>query len=160
GYPQVAAVSIFGRNGDLLVSSRYYPSPIYSIGQRDDFAGIRGGKGLEQVSKVMTGHVAGEQVFNMGLERRAADGSFAGMVSVALRPSYFDAFYRELLGGSDSTPMTMSLVRTDGAILAHFPPSPREPSAMAPGSPFAEALAQGRRAGVVRMRSNVDGDKL
>src|SRR3954454_1881285 len=34
GYPQVAAVSIFGRNGDLLVSSRYYPSPIYSIGQR------------------------------------------------------------------------------------------------------------------------------
>ncbi|MFL9930441.1 response regulator [Paraburkholderia sp. RL18-103-BIB-C] len=160
GYPQVAAVSIFGHDGDLLASSRYYPSPILSIGQRDDFVGIRDGKDLEHVSKVMTGHVAGEQVFNMGVERRAADGTFAGMVSVALRPSYFDAFYRELLGGSSSTPMIMSLVRTDGAILAHYPRSPREPTAMTPDSPFAEAVSQGRRAGVVRMRSNVDGDKL
>ena len=112
------------------------------------------------MSKVMTGHVAGEQVFNTGVERRGADNAFAGVVSVALRPSYFDAFYRELLGGNDSTPMIMSLVRTDGAILAHYPRSPREPAAMAPDSPFAEAVAQGRRAGVVRMRSNVDGDNL
>ena len=160
GYPQVAAVSIFGREGTLVASSRYYPSPTLSIGERDDFLGIRGGRELEHVSKVMTGHVAGEQVFNMGVERKATDGSFAGVVSVALRPSYFDAFYRELLGGSDGTPMIMSLVRMDGAILAHYPRTPQEPTAMAPNSPFTEAVAQGRRAGVVRMRSNVDGDKL
>ncbi|RKT20362.1 signal transduction histidine kinase [Paraburkholderia sp. RAU2J] len=160
GYPQVAAVSIFGSEGALLASSRYYPSPVLSIGMRDDFVGIRDGNAREQVSKVMTGHVAGEQVFNMGVERRAADGSFAGVVSVALRPSYFDAFYRELLGGSNSTPMIMTLVRTDGAVLAHFPRTPREAAAMASNSPFAEAVAQGRRAGVVRMRSNLDGDTL
>jgi signal transduction histidine kinase/FixJ family two-component response regulator len=160
GYPQVAAVSIFGREGALLASSRFYPSPTFSIGTRDDFVGIRDGNQLEHVSKVMTGHVAGEQVFNMGVERRADDGSFAGVVSVALRPSYFDAFYRELLGGSESTPMIMSLVRTDGAILAHYPHSPREPAAMAPNSPFAEAVAQGRRSGVVQMRSAVDGGPL
>ena len=160
GYPQVAAVSIFGREGVLLASSRFYPSPTLAIGTRDDFVGIRGGNELEHVSKVMTGHVAGEQVFNMGVERRAADGSFAGVVSVALRPSYFDAFYRELLGGNDSTPMIMSLVRMDGAVLAHYPRTPREAATMAPDSPFAEAVAQGRRAGVVRMRSNVDGDNL
>jgi signal transduction histidine kinase/FixJ family two-component response regulator len=160
GYPQVAAVSIFGREGALLASSRYYPSPVLSIRERDDFVGIRAGQQLEHVSKVMTGHVTGEQVFNMGVAREAADGSFAGVVSVALRPSYFDAFYRELLGGSDSTPMTMTLVRTDGAVLAHFPRNPREPAVMAAQSPFTEAVAQGRRAGVVRMRSNVDGDDL
>ena len=159
GYPQVAAVSVFGHDGSLLVSSRYLPAPAISIGEREDFAGIRDGKSLEHVSKVMTGHVAGEQVFNMGVERTAADGSFDGVVSVALRPSYFDAFYRELLGGN-GTPMTMSLVRADGAILAHYPRTPREPTAMAPQTPFAEALAQGRRAGVVRMHSNVDGEKL
>jgi len=159
GYPQVAAVSIFGRDGALLVSSRYLPSPAISIGEREDFIGIRDGKSLEHVSKVMTGHVAGEQVFNMGVERTGADGSFDGVVSVALRPSYFDAFYRELLGGN-GTPMTMSLVRVDGSILAHYPRTPREPAAMAPQTPFAEALAQGRRAGVVRMHSNVDGENL
>ncbi|TDY20384.1 signal transduction histidine kinase [Paraburkholderia sp. BL6665CI2N2] len=163
GYPQVAAVSIFGRDGALLASSRYLPSPAISVGEREDFVGIRDGKDLEHVSKVMTGHVAGEQVFNMGVERPGADGSFGGVVSVALRPSYFDAFYRELLGGtgsSNGTPMTMSLVRADGSILAHYPRTPREPTAMAPHTPFAEALAQGRRAGVVRMHSNVDGEDL
>ena len=160
GYPQVAAVSIFGREGALLASSRFYPSPVLSIGTRDDFVGIRSGRELEHVSKVMTGHVAGEQVFNMGVQRLAYDGSFAGVVSVALRPSYFDAFYRELLGGNGSTPMIMSLVRTDGAILAHYPNRPREPAAMASNTPFAEAVAQGRRSGVVRMRSNVDDGDL
>jgi signal transduction histidine kinase/FixJ family two-component response regulator len=160
GYPQVAAVSIFGREGALLASSRFFPSPVVSIDGRDDFVGIRSGRELENVSKVMTGHVAGEQVFNMGVQRKAADGSFAGMVSVALRPSYFDAFYRELLGGNDSTPMIMSLVRTDGALLAHFPNRPRQPAVMASNTPFAEAVAQGRRSGVVRMRSNVDDGDL
>ncbi|WP_341317298.1 ATP-binding protein [Paraburkholderia sp. IMGN_8] len=160
GYPQVAAVSIFGRDGDLLASSRFYPAPPMSIAEREDFTGIRDGKDIEHVSKVMTGHVAGEQVFNMGVERRTADAAFAGVVSVALRPSYFSAFYRELLGGSDDTPMTMSLIRTDGAILAHYPRSPREPVTVLPQSPLAQALAQVRRAGVVRMRSDIDGDNL
>ncbi|WP_144139073.1 hybrid sensor histidine kinase/response regulator [Paraburkholderia sp. BCC1884] len=158
GYPQVAAVSIFGRDGNLLASSRFYPSPAVSIGNRDDFVGIRDGRDLEHVSKVMTGHVAGEQVFNMGVDRRDAHGAFAGTVSVALRPSYFDAFYRELLGSKDSTPVTMTMVRMDGAVLAHYPRSPREPTAMAAHSVLADALAQGRRAGVVQVRSNVDGE--
>jgi signal transduction histidine kinase/CheY-like chemotaxis protein len=160
GYPQVAAVSIFGHEGDLLATSRFYPAPVLSIAERDDFIGIRDGKSLEHVSKVMAGHVTGEQLFNTGVERRAADGSFAGVVSVALRPSYFDAFYRELLGGNGSTPMTMSLLRADGAILAHYPRRLGEPLALGPASPLAKALAQGRRAGVVRMHSDIDGDNV
>ncbi|SMG58515.1 hybrid sensor histidine kinase/response regulator [Paraburkholderia susongensis] len=160
GYPQVAAVSIFGLEGALLASSRFYPVPVLSIGERADFVGIRDGNELEHVSKVMNGHVAGEQVFNMGVERKAADGSFAGVVSIALRPGYFDAFYRELLGGSNDTPMVMSLVRTDGAVLAHYPSGPRGPAELTPASPFAEAVAQGRRAGVVRMRSNLASGNL
>ncbi len=160
GYPQVAAVSIFGHEGDLLATSRFYPAPVLSIAERDDFIGIRDSKSLEHVSKVMAGHVTGEQLFNTGVERRAADGSFAGVVSVALRPSYFDAFYRELLGGNGSTPMTMSLLRADGAILAHYPRRLGEPLALGPTSPLAKALAQGRRAGVVRMHSDIDGDNV
>ncbi|MFP3570430.1 hybrid sensor histidine kinase/response regulator, partial [Paraburkholderia sp. SIMBA_030] len=90
--------------------------------------------------------------------RRAPDGTFAGVVSVALRPSYFDAFYRELLGGNDGLPMTTTLVRADGAVLAHYPRRPREPAAVAADSPFAQAMKEGRRAGVTRMHSNIDGD--
>ncbi|MBN3845734.1 response regulator [Paraburkholderia sp. Ac-20342] len=160
GYPQVAAVSIFGLGGDLLASSRFYPSPVLSIGERDDFVGIRDGNELQHVSKVMSGRVASEEVFNMGVERKMPDGSFAGVVSIALRPSYFDAFYRELLGGSGDTPMIMSLVRTDGAVLAHYPSGPREATAISPDTPFTKAVAQGQRTGVVRMHSPLAGGNL
>jgi signal transduction histidine kinase len=158
GYPQVAAVSIFGRDGTLLASSRFYPAPTVSIAGRDDFIGVRDNKVIEHVSKVMPGHVAGELVFNTGVARHDADGHFAGVVSVALRPTYFSAFYRELLGGEDA-PMNLGLTRSDGAILALYPPKPREPADITPHSPLADALTEGRRAGVVKMRA-ATGERL
>ncbi|WP_322048274.1 response regulator [Paraburkholderia sp. J67] len=182
GYPQVAAVSIFGRNGDLLASSRYSPPPPISIATRDDFVGIRGGRVLDHVSRVMVGQVSGETVFNTGIARHDAAGQFAGLVSVALRPRYFNKFYNELLG--DDSPMALGLVRSDGAILA-FEPPPRAsgtrsqgaapaasgaaapgaasaahaaiPEAISPGTPFAAALALGKDSGVVRMHSKLLG---
>ncbi|KWI42181.1 hybrid sensor histidine kinase/response regulator [Burkholderia stagnalis] len=125
GYPQVAAVSIFGASGMLLANSLYFPAPYASIANRDDFVGIRDGKVIEHISRLMMGPLKLENipVFNTGVARRHSDGSFAGMVSIALKSSYFNAFYRDLLGGA-KTPMTMSLTRTDGAVLASYPPLP------------------------------------
>lgn len=188
GYPQVAAVSIFGRDGELLASSRYSPPPAVSIATRDDFVGIRDGRVLDHVSRVMQGQVSGETVFNTGIARHDAAGQFAGLVSVALRPGYFDKFYSELLG--NDSPMALGLVRSDGAILAFEPPpkagtlramgaasaaapnaasaagvagaavksGAAAPAAVTPGSPFAAALAHGKDAGVVRMHSALLGD--
>lgn len=183
GYPQVAAVSIFGRNGALLASSRYSPPPPVSIATRDDFVGIRGGRVLDHVSRVMVGQVSGETVFNTGIARHDAAGQFAGLVSVALRPHYFNKFYSELLG--DDSPMALGLVRSDGAILAFEPPpgaavstsaarpassatslagtastpasNANVPEAITPGTPFAAALALGKDSGVVRMHSQLLG---
>ncbi|CAM2183125.1 two-component system, cell cycle sensor histidine kinase and response regulator CckA [Paraburkholderia sacchari] len=187
GYPQVAAVSIFGRDGELLASSRFSPPPPISIAAREDFVGIRAGRMLDHVSRVMQGQVSGETVFNTGIARHDATGAFAGLVSVALRPSYFDKFYNELLG--DDSPMALGLVRSDGAVLAFEPPpgaraarargatgaasgAPQAASAaafsgaggtgtrtiVAPSSPFAAALAHNQESGVVRMRSPLLGD--
>ncbi|WP_321814989.1 MULTISPECIES: hybrid sensor histidine kinase/response regulator [unclassified Paraburkholderia] len=175
GYPQVAAVSIFGRNGNLLASSRYSPPPPVSIATRDDFVGIRAGRVVDHVSRVMVGQVSGETVFNTGIARRDAAGQFAGLVSVALRPRYFNKFYSELLG--DDSPMALGLVRSDGAILAFEPPPratlnsptaasapvaasgarPTIPDTVTPGTPFAAALALGKDSGVVRMHSQLLG---
>ncbi|MGV2288280.1 response regulator [Trinickia sp. YCB016] len=155
GYPQVASVSIFGPDGMLLANSRYYPAPHASIADRDDFTGIRDGKVIENVSKVMIGRVgAGETVFNTGIARRNEDGSFAGLVSVALRESYFGAFYRELLG-NEGEAVTMMLTREDGAVLASYPPLPvKQWSLAAPRSALAAALASGNRDGVLHTRAN------
>ncbi|POR45692.1 signal transduction histidine kinase [Paraburkholderia eburnea] len=175
GYPQVAAVSIFGRNGALLASSRYSPPPPVSIATRDDFVGIRSGRMLDHVSRLMMSQVSGETVFNTGVARHDAAGQFAGLVSVALRPRYFNKFYNELLG--DGSPMALGLVRSDGSILAFEPPpravssasaahpaasgtpasGARAPDAITPGTPFAAALELGKDSGVVRMHSRLLG---
>jgi hypothetical protein len=118
GYPQVASISIFGSDGMPLANSRYYPAPHAAIALHEDFVGIRGGRIIEHVSKAMSWHAGiGEAVFNTGIARRNADGSFAGLVSVALRRSYFESFYRELLG-NESRALTIALIRADGAVLA------------------------------------------
>ncbi len=93
--------------------------------------------------------------------RRAADGSFAGIVSVALRPSYFDAFYRELLGGSDSTPMAIGLTRADGAMLAQYPRAPARTGG--DDAEFAVGRSVSRKGGGLascEMRSGIDDDNV
>lgn len=148
GYPQVASISIFGPDGLLLANSRYYPAPLASIATRDDFVGIRGGQILEHVSKVMVWHAgSGDAVFNTGIARHRPDGTFGGLVSVALRRSYFESFYRELLG-SERRALTISLMRSDGAVLASYPP-PANGAATPPA--FASALVAGTKAGVIRV---------
>ncbi len=158
GYPQVASLSVFSRDGSLLASSRYAPSPPVSIDQRSDFIGIRSGRVVDHVSRVMIGQVSGETVFNTGVARFDGDGTFAGIVSVALRPGYFNDFYRDLLGSS--SPMTMGLVRSDGAILAHYPPARHLSDSIAVDSPFGQALAKGSEAGIVRTRSQMVDEDL
>ncbi|WP_244816669.1 hybrid sensor histidine kinase/response regulator [Caballeronia sp. Lep1P3] len=153
-YPQVAAASVFGADGKLLVTSRAWPTPDISVGQREDFAGLRDDPREERISRVMIGSVAGERVFNTAVLRRTPEGRFAGMVSIALRPSYFNAFYRELLG--DSATVSLGLARADGEVLAWYPERPPDRMSLAPGSPLRDAYRAGRRSGVVKMVSGLD----
>ena len=153
-YPQVASVSIFGADGRLVATSRTYPTPSISIADREDFAGIRRGQSLEQVSRVMVSRVAGETVFNTAVARRTSEGEFAGVVSIALRPPYFSAFYRELLG--DQPTVSLGLTRADGEVLAWYPTRPANKPALALTSPLRKVYREGARSGVVEMRSGLD----
>ena len=156
GYPQVASVAIFGADGRLIATSRISPAPDVSIATRDDFVGIRDHKVLENVSRVMLGKVGGETVFNTAVPRKNADGRFAGIVTIALRPGYFAGFYRELLG--EHSTISLGLTRSDGAVLAWYPTRPPGRMELAASSPLRDAFASGRRNGVVRMRSGLDNE--
>jgi signal transduction histidine kinase/CheY-like chemotaxis protein len=153
-YAQVAAASVFGPDGALLATSRTFPTPDISVADRQDFGGLRDGQQIEQISRVMTGRVAGEQVFNTAVARTTASGKFDGIVSIALRPSYFADFYRELIG--DNPSVTLGLARSDGEVLAWYPPRPRDRMALTLGSPLRDAYRAARRSGVVRMVSGLD----
>ena len=156
GYPQVAAVSIIGADGRLIATSRIYPAPDVSIATREDFVDVRDNPALENVSRVMQGKVAGETVFNTAVPRKSPDGHFAGIVSIALRPSYFGGFYRELLG--ENSTVSLGLTRSDGAVLAWYPTRPANRMDLAASSPLREAFASGHHNGVLRMRSGLDNE--
>jgi signal transduction histidine kinase/CheY-like chemotaxis protein len=156
GYPQVASVSIYGVDGRLVATSRLFPAPNLSIADRADFIGLRDNPLLEQVSRVMTGHVGGESVFHTAEPRKTLNGRFSGIVSIALRPAYFGTFYRELLG-EDST-VSLGLTRSDGAVLAWYPPRPPDRMELAPASALRRAFVSGSRSGVLEMRSAVDNE--
>jgi signal transduction histidine kinase/FixJ family two-component response regulator len=156
GYPQVASVSIIGADGSLIATSRTFPAPDVSIATRDDFIGVRDHPAVENVSRVMQGKVLGETVFNTAVPRKTPDGKFAGIVSIALRPSYFAGFYKELLG-EDAT-ASLGLARTDGAVLAWYPLRPANRMDLASSSPLRAAYASGQRSGLVNMRSGLDNE--
>ena len=153
-FPQVAAISVFGADGHLLVSSRFFPVPKISIAEREDFHSARAIRPEPYFSLPMRGAAAGTDVFNTTLARTASDGRFLGVVSVALRRDYFSNFYRELVG--EDPALTVGLYRRDISILVRYP-------AVAPNvepgtkTPLAKAFRENERYGAVRMLSTVDG---
>jgi signal transduction histidine kinase/CheY-like chemotaxis protein len=120
--PQVAAISAFGESGDLLASSRFFPVPRLNIGRRDDFLLTRRYQPEAYISLPIPAGISGIGVFNIAKARVAADGSFLGTVSIALKRDYLSAFYERLTQEEDDDAF-IGLYRRDGALLASFPPS-------------------------------------
>lgn len=153
-FPQVSSIYLLGAKGNLLVSSRAYPAPAMSIGERDDFISARAMRPQPYFSLPMFGPLSQTNVFTTATGRSGADGQFLGVVSVALRNEYFSRFYRELTNGDAS--LALGLYRQDGNLLVRYPawPAGARPS---PQSAFTEALRDKQLSGHVRLHSTVDG---
>ncbi len=155
GYPQVAAISVFGAQGQLLVSTKVLPVPNASIATRADFRAVADAPELFYLSGPMRSQVTQAAVFNLVRGRSDAQGRFLGVVSIAMEPDYFKAFYRDVVGAD--SPMHMGLVRADGAVLAWYPSLQNTITVLAPDTPFMQAARAMKQAGVLRMRSSIDG---
>ncbi|OAJ63740.1 hybrid sensor histidine kinase/response regulator [Paraburkholderia ginsengiterrae] len=153
-FPQVSSIFLLGVDGDLLVSSRTFPAPAVSIGQRDDFLMAKAMRPQPYFSLPMVGPVSQNDVFITSTGRVGADGQFLGVVSVALRRDYFSRFYRDLTNGDPA--LALGLYRQDGNLLVRYPPWPAgaKPTAH---SAFTQALRDKQLFGHVRLNSTVDG---
>ncbi|GAB3247030.1 hybrid sensor histidine kinase/response regulator [Chitinimonas naiadis] len=126
--PQLAGISIVAEEGTVIASSRTYPFPeSINIADREDFQAIR--QGAEKyVSGVLIGRINRQPIFNISVPRRYADGRFAGLVSVSLKPEYFANYYTKLASSYPGLVVTLSQRR--GAILARYPAVPADPQQM------------------------------
>ena len=152
-FPQVAAISVFGENGDLLASSRLFPVPAFSVRERDDFRTARYVRPHPYFSLPQHG-ATGASEFATNMARSAPDGRFIGVLSVALRRQYFSDFYRDLVEPGESE--LIGLFRLDGGILVRYPDN--RPTIYTAANPEVfKAVQDNDRAGHVKSTSTVDG---
>ncbi len=141
--PQVQSVLLVDDRGDPLVSASVYPVPQVSVADRDYFqAVVMNGYGGTYVSSLQSGAVNRQNFFGLARPWVGADGKTLGVIDVAVLPSFFEDFYKVLLGegGDDPTGKVMTLIRDDGQILVRYPPAPGAPSHMPPASHFLAAI--------------------
>lgn len=152
--PQLSSINLFGSDGKLLVSNRFYPVPQIDIAGRADFQYHLERRGPLYVSPVYQGAALGLPVFNVSVARRGPNDEFRGLVSVSLRPDYFSEYYKQLAQGKPG--VAIMLVHADGSIMARHPAVPRDVQVQSYG-PVMQEIDAAKYTGVTEYVSPVDG---
>ena len=156
--PQLRAIFLIDRDGRPIVSSQLAQVPAdFNVGDRDFFQAQAAGHAGTYVSDVHTPRLTGfgTPFFVLSRRRPSADGSFNGVVAVAVLPRYFEDFY-SLIGRSPGS--FFALVQADGKFLARYPALRSRPPGLAVGSALQQAMAQARERVVYTIPdSEIDG---
>jgi diguanylate cyclase (GGDEF)-like protein len=117
----MGSILVLDRKGNVVLDSRSPTPARENNSDRDFFTAHQRDAGLGLYIGRLGLDSSGENV--IGISRRLAnpDGSFAGVVVGTLRIAYFDALFRKLNLGDNSS---ITLVRSDGTMLARLPSIP------------------------------------
>ena len=155
GLPQVDAVTIIDAAGNLVNFSRYWPIPDVNISDRDYFKALKDDASLDRaIGEPVQNRGTGTWTIYNARKIRMQDGSFGGMVLVAVELSYFERFFQSIATGDGRA---INLFRADGTLLARFPRVPHSVGKQMSNSQLFGALLLRENSGVVKQRSNIDG---
>jgi len=155
--PQLQAIVLVGRDGRPMASSAL-PSVKTDVNfsDRDYFKAQAAKDAGTYVSDLRTPNlsVVGNDFFDLSRRLDSPDGSFNGVIAVAVRPKYFEDFYN-LIG---QTPGSFyALVRADGVILARYPYRRNRAQQLSPTAALRHAISENLTQGVFTVNSEVDG---
>jgi PAS domain S-box-containing protein len=140
GIPQVRALTLVNPDGTVRASSRSLPAPQTPMGQREDFAFLSTHEGGDlYVARPMKSLADGQWTLPFGRRIDESDGAFAGMVTAAVDPDYFEKLYRSL---ELDPSRTISLYLRDGTLIASTAKDQTLGERPAAAVPVFEALAQ------------------
>jgi two-component system, NtrC family, sensor kinase len=156
--PEIHSIVLFDRDGHPLVASLLYPVPReLSAADRDYFrAQIEGGAGDHVGGHLVSrdARVGTDPFFTISRRRSTAEGAFAGVVRIGIRPAEFERFYGQIgrLPGSQ-----FAILREDGVFLARFPTPPDRSVRLDPSSAFQRTITANRLGGTFTALSPIDG---
>ena len=146
-----------------VTAARLFPAqlaqvpPDFNVRDRDFFRAHVAGPAGTYVSDVMAPRLTGfgTPFFVLSRRRPSADGSFNGVVAVAVLPRYFEDFYA-LIGRSPGS--LYALVQANGKFLARYPELRDGPPGLEAGSGLHKAITQGRESVIHTIpQSQLDG---
>ncbi|MDB5509578.1 MAG: hypothetical protein JWL93_2047, partial [Hyphomicrobiales bacterium] len=154
--PLQQAVSIWVTNpdGTVVAGSQDWDRSV-SIRDREFFAVPRSGRPGTFVSRSFVGRATNTASFAVSRARTSPEGSFAGLVHVAVSPDYFATFFKEAAPPGQHAAL---LLRTDGAVLARDP-AVEQPRTLSSEGEFMRAIGGSEQGGVFRGVSPIDGVK-
>lgn len=157
-HPELLSITVIGPEGTPLAHSHQFPVPkTASAADRDYFVAQRERSAGLFVSAPLVSRMVNEPGFVLSLRRTRRDGTFDGIYSASIRSSYLSEFWEDVaLHGSAEE--TVSLVRSDGTVLARFPQLVTGEQAKLPAdNPLAVFMASGRASGMWQATWGLDG---
>jgi len=158
GVPSVVNLNVWNAQAVPLVRSDRAIDPKATVVDRDYFRRqAETDRGFD-VGEVLKGRQTGRELFNLTHRRPSSDGTFRGIVAVSLNPEYFREYYRAIVAQNTEVE-SITLVRTDGMVLARWPLFPAGTTSLPAGAPSLAAVQRGESAGVVYGRMNDTGER-
>jgi two-component system, NtrC family, sensor kinase len=154
--PQLQGIAIIDRDGHPLVSANTLPVPRnLDFSDRDYFQAHRNGSAGTYVSSIHSPRMRGIGSYFFALSRRrpSDDGTFRGVVSVAVLPDYFESFYAKM---SSTEGSYFSMARADGGFLARYPVPKNRMIKLDEHSELRQGIARGLDHSIYSVDSQVD----
>lgn len=153
---QIQSIWVWNAQGRPLASNRFYPPPpALNVSDRDYFSWARTGGGQWFVSAPLVSRTTGEPFIDVTGRWLLPDGRFGGAISVSLYPKHFTEFYRGL--AEHEPGLAVSLLRSDGVVIARWPDPPSIGARLAADSPLLAQMKTGAKSGRTSGRSSLDG---
>lgn len=117
--PEIDGVAFVAADGSLIRSAGNWPTADANVSARDYFVALRAKPHLDTyIGAPYPAGPDGALVMPLAKKLRGTGGVFAGLVVAAVPVEYFESLYRGVPLGADGE---ISLVRSDGTVLAQFP---------------------------------------
>jgi diguanylate cyclase (GGDEF)-like protein len=151
GTPQLDAINVISRNGEMINFSRYWPVPEIDVSDRDYYQAMTADPTLKTyVSQPVQNRATGAWTIFLVHRIDGVNGELLGFISGAVSLKYFEDYYQAITLRQGSS---VAILRLDGVTLTRFPRTDTVGKAYS----NSERLLHGATSAVLRQVSPVDG---